>query len=80
MTVHTRLSTDTDARSRGRELGSTCAQQIAALSGGREHVLMAPDAAQAETKEQGRGIGFISALAWPGALRLLDRKSPGYDI
>ena len=29
--------------------------------------------------EQGRGIGFISALAWPGALRMLDRKSPGYD-
>ena len=29
--------------------------------------------------EQGRGIGFISALAWPGALRQLDRHSPGYD-
>ena len=27
----------------------------------------------------GKGIGFISALAWPGALRMLDRKSPGYD-
>ena len=32
-----------------------------------------------ETKEQGRGIGLISSLAWPGALRMLDRKSPGYD-
>lgn len=41
---------------------------------------MAPDAAQAETREQGKGIGFISALAWPGALRMLERKSPGYDI
>jgi len=60
-------------------LERACAQQVAALSGGREHVLMAPDAAQAETKEQGKGIGFISALAWPGALRMLDRKSPGYD-
>ena len=30
-------------------------------------------------KEQGKGIGFVSALAWPGALRLLDRKLPGYD-
>jgi ribulose-5-phosphate 4-epimerase/fuculose-1-phosphate aldolase len=60
-------------------LERACAQQVAALSGGREHVLMAPDAAQAETKEQGQGIGFISALAWPGALRMLDRKSPGYD-
>ena len=23
--------------------------------------------------------GGVAALAWPGALRLLDRKSPGYD-
>ncbi len=60
-------------------LERACAQQVAALSGGRDHVLFAPDAAQAETKEQGRGIGFISGLAWPGALRMLDRKSPGYD-
>lgn len=60
-------------------LERACAQQIAALSTGRDSVLIAPDAAQAETKEQGRGIGFISALAWPGALRQLDRKSPGYD-
>src|SRR5690606_1563019 len=43
-------------------LERACAQQVAALSGGRAHVLMAPDAAQAETKEQGRGIGFISSL------------------
>lgn len=61
-------------------LERACAQQVAALSGGREHVLIAPDAAQAETREQGRGIGFISGLAWPGALRMLDRRSPGYDV
>ncbi|WEK39075.1 MAG: class II aldolase/adducin family protein [Candidatus Brevundimonas colombiensis] len=61
-------------------LERACAQQVAALSGGREHVLLAPDAAQEETREQGRGIGFVSALAWPGALRQLERKSPGYDV
>ena len=60
-------------------LERACAQQIAALSAGPDGVLTAPDAAQAETREQGRGIGFISALAWPGALRMLDRRSPGYD-
>jgi hypothetical protein len=53
---------------------------VAALSGGREHVLFAPEAAQEETRQQGGGIGFVSALAWPGALRMLDRKSPGYDV
>ncbi len=61
-------------------LERACAQQVAALSAGRDNVLIAPDAAQAETKEQGRGIGFISSLAWSGALRQLQRKSPGYDI
>ena len=61
-------------------LERACAQQVAALSGGREHVLTAPDAAQAETKDQGRGIGFVSSLAWPGALRQLERKSPGYAV
>ena len=60
-------------------LERACGQQVAALSAGRDNVLIAPDAAQAETKEQGRGIGFVSGLAWPGALRLLDRKLPGYD-
>lgn len=61
-------------------LERACAQQVAALSAGRDNVLIAPDAAQAETKEQGRGISFVSSLAWPGALRQLERKSPGYDV
>ncbi len=61
-------------------LERACAQQVAALSGGREHALTAPDAAQSETRDQGRGLSFISGLAWPGALRQLDRKSPGYDV
>ena len=60
-------------------LERACAQQVAALSAGRQGVLIAPDAAQAETKEQGRGIAFVAGLAWPGALRQLDRRSPGYD-
>ena len=61
-------------------LERACAQQVAALSVGRGHVLMAPEAAQEETREQGKGIGFVAALAWPGALRMLDRRSPGYDV
>jgi ribulose-5-phosphate 4-epimerase/fuculose-1-phosphate aldolase len=60
-------------------LERACGQQVAALTAGRDGVLIAPDAAQAETKEQGRGIGFVAGLAWPGALRMLDRKLPGYD-
>lgn len=60
-------------------LERACAQQVAALSAGSDNVLHAPDAAQEETKYQGQGIGMVSSLAWPGALRMLDRRLPGYD-
>ena len=50
-----------------------------ALSAGRENVLLAPQAAQDEVKSQmSRGLG--GQLARPGALRLLDRSLPGYDV
>jgi ribulose-5-phosphate 4-epimerase/fuculose-1-phosphate aldolase len=59
-------------------LERACKQQIMALSAGRENVLFAPEAAQAEVKMQvARGIG--GKLAWPGCLRRLDREMPGYD-
>ncbi len=59
-------------------LERACRQQVMALSVGRENVLFAPEASQAEVKAQvSRGIG--GALAWPGALRRLDRHNPGYD-
>ncbi|HWF01516.1 MAG TPA: class II aldolase/adducin family protein [Caulobacteraceae bacterium] len=59
-------------------LERACKQQVMALSGGRENVLMAPEASLAEVKSQtSRGIG--GGLAWPGCLRRLDRQSPGYD-
>jgi ribulose-5-phosphate 4-epimerase/fuculose-1-phosphate aldolase len=62
-------------------LERACAQQIAALSGGRAGLLLAPEAAQAEVLAQtrGGGAGRVAALAWPGLLRKLDRMSPGYD-
>ena len=61
-------------------LERACAQQVMALSGGRDNVMMAPDHAQAEVRGQtGGGLGMIAGLAWPGCLRLLDRQSPGYD-
>jgi len=56
-----------------------CAQQVAALSGGRDKVLIAPEAAQIEAARQG-AIGAVGKLAWPGFLRKLDRHLPGYDV
>ena len=59
-----------------------CAQQVAALSAGRENILFAPDEAVDAVSEQTRGMGPggpIAQLAWPGFLRQLDRKLPGYD-
>ena len=55
-----------------------CAQQVAALSGGRDKVLIAPEAAQIEAARQG-AIWSVGKLAWPGFLRKLDRHLPGYD-
>lgn len=60
-------------------LEQACVQQVAALSAGIENVLYAPEAAQAETKEQGQGVGMVAPLTWAGALRQLDRRLPGYD-
>jgi ribulose-5-phosphate 4-epimerase/fuculose-1-phosphate aldolase len=59
-------------------LERACTMQVKALSGGAEQILIAPDASQAEVRNQvARGIG--GALAWPGCLRKLDRELPGYD-
>lgn len=60
-------------------LERACRQQTLALSAGRERVLIAPEAAQAEVREQTAGLPMVASLAWPGLLRRLNRKSPGYD-
>jgi hypothetical protein len=60
-------------------LERACMQQTLALSAGRDGVLIAPEAAQEETRSQSAGLQWVSALAWPGLLRRLDRELPGYD-
>jgi ribulose-5-phosphate 4-epimerase/fuculose-1-phosphate aldolase len=60
-------------------LERACSQQVMALTAGREGVLIAPQAAQDEVVSQIGQIGMSGKLAWPGALRRLDRESPGYD-
>lgn len=59
-------------------LERACTMQVQAMSAGRDNVLIASDASQAEVRNQvARGIG--GALAWPACLRKLDRQLPGYD-
>jgi ribulose-5-phosphate 4-epimerase/fuculose-1-phosphate aldolase len=61
-------------------LERACTAQVTALSGGRDGVLLAPEAAQAEVRGQSSAaMPWVSNLAWPGWLRRLDRQSPGYD-
>ncbi len=61
-------------------LERACKQQVMALSGGRDKVLLAPQHSIDEVKAQtGRGMEPIGKLAWAGALRQLDRENPGYD-
>lgn len=60
-------------------LEKACIQQTLALSAGRAGVALAPEAAQAEVRNQSAGLPWVASLAWPGLLRRLDRRSPGYD-
>lgn len=61
-------------------LERACKQQVMALSVGRENVLLAPEAAQQEVRNQMKsGMRGAGALSWPGCLRTLDRELPGYD-
>lgn len=61
-------------------LERACKQQVMALSAGRDNVLIAPEAAQAEVKNQmSAGLGGAGKLSWAGCLRQLDRENPGYD-
>ncbi len=61
-------------------LERACSQQVAALTGGHAGLLLAPQASQDEVAAQiRRPASNVAALAWPGFLRQLDRKLPGYD-
>ncbi len=61
-------------------LERACRMQVLALSAGREGVLMASESSRAEVaKVVAGGLGMMSVLPWPGLLRRLDRRSPGYD-
>ena len=61
-------------------LERACQIQVLASAQGREHLKMAPVAAQETVKQQVEAaMGMGAVLAWPGCLRKLDRDSPGYD-
>jgi len=61
-------------------LERACLQQTMAMAAGRENLLIAPEAAQEEVGQAGSmAMPFVSGLTWPGMLRRLDRKLPGYD-
>ena len=61
-------------------LERSCTMQVAALTAGRDKVLIAPEASQQEVRNQTASRGGVGgALAWPACLRKLDRDLPGYD-
>jgi len=61
-------------------LERACAQQVAALSAGRENIMIAPESAHLVVAGQAvrAGQAYVAGLAWPGFLRKLDRALPGY--
>jgi ribulose-5-phosphate 4-epimerase/fuculose-1-phosphate aldolase len=61
-------------------LEAACTVQVRALATRGELVSIPKpilDGAQQQAKQVTRGLG--GALAWPGLLRMLDRRYPGYD-
>jgi ribulose-5-phosphate 4-epimerase/fuculose-1-phosphate aldolase len=71
------------------QLEAACSAQVAALAGGREHVLFAPDFAIEEAKRQlvqrpavaakAEGVKPHYELAWEAVLRKVARTLPGFD-
>ena len=80
--------TAADAWSRIYQFERACSAQVRALAGGRDSVLIAPQAAQAEvarqiTRDFARSEGgrpTYTELAWDAIRRRVDRDSPGYDL
>lgn len=59
---------------------ATCMIQVRAMAGGGELISVPQpilDGIRAQTEQVTKGLG--GALAWPGLLRRLNRKYPGYD-
>ena len=67
-------------------LEEACKAQVRTLSIGRDHVLIAPEAAQEEVRRQiarerkpVEGARSHYDLVWEAALRKAQRHSPGFD-
>lgn len=82
-------STPGEAWSGIYQLESACSVQVRALAGGRDNVLIAPEAAQEEVRrqQQQRPTGVQAReggrphhqLVWEAVLRRVQRELPGYD-
>jgi len=61
-------------------LERACKQQIMAQAAGPDGLLMAPqESVEVVRGQMSNGLAGAGKLAWPGALRQLDRSLPGYD-
>ncbi|RZK00695.1 MAG: class II aldolase/adducin family protein [Novosphingobium sp.] len=71
------------------QLESACSVQVRALAGGRDNVLIAPEAAQDEVRRQQQarpkaaqareGSKPHHQLVWDAVLRKVQREAPGFD-
>jgi ribulose-5-phosphate 4-epimerase/fuculose-1-phosphate aldolase len=61
-------------------LERACKMQVMALAAGRDRVTLATQSSRDEVAMVvSGGLTGLASLPWPGLLRLLDRRSPGYD-
>lgn len=59
-------------------LERACEMQVAALSAGRDRLHWPSEQARATVAAQAGGLRQVGAKSWPGLLRMLDARDPGY--
>lgn len=60
-------------------LENACRQQVMALSAGQDGIIEVSSAVCDKVAPMSQATGFVGGLAWPGLMRRLNAKYPGYD-
>lgn len=72
--------TPADAFQAMHRLEAACMVQVRAQAGGSDLLHIDPDIMKRAHVESRADRAYKASLAWPGLLRRLDRRNPGYDL
>lgn len=72
--------TPADAFQAMHRLEAACMVQVRAQAGGSDLLHIDPDILERANVESRADRAYKASLAWPGLLRRLDRRNPGYEL